>query len=269
VIHYTKHLARIFGDSTQGRRDYLRAKRRDLSQYRPSTKRGLLLGMPSKASGLIDYKAAHDDHPNFASGDLLGHFEGWASVAGVLDSYMDIVEPGAFADTIRNDLPMMRSLWQHNEHQALGVPDVVEERTTDSITGLWWRSPIINTSWGRDAAVSARTSTVSGISIGYYLQEYTVDKEGNEQSNGWPIWHLTKIRLIESSLVTYPANPMAQVRAFTDVSDNQDDADESQAPTESDTDEDKTSAASPDLLSGLLAHIRGATTAPRTEDQDR
>jgi len=264
MIHYTKHLARIFGDSTQGRRDFLQAKRRDMARFRPSTKQGLLLSMPQKAAGGVGFNTASDEDHIFATGDILGFFEGWASVAGVLDSYMEIVEPHAFRDTLQNDAEMIRSLWQHDQHLPLGVPEIMEERTAEGVTGLWWRSPIINTSWGRDAAVAARTRTVTGISIGYYLQEYTVDEEGSEASNGWPIWHLTKIKLSEASLVTFPANPAAQVAAFTDVSPGDDDPGEEDERAE---DEEKSSTASPDLLSGLLAHIRGADVSHTGNDR--
>jgi len=59
-----------------------------------------------------------------------GEFEGYASVFGNEDSYGDIIEPGAFAKTLKehgddNPIPI---LWQHDTYAPIGT-------TIEAMTG--------------------------------------------------------------------------------------------------------------------------------------
>lgn len=204
-----KNLARHFGDSKAGRKEFARIKAaRGADPFRPRTKDGLLCGDTRHAFVPLELKMLEAD-----DGDELymGRFEGWGSVFGVQDSYDEIVEPGAFTETIQRDAHQFRTLWQHCMGLPVGVPDLVEERMGTEVSGLRWGGRINATTWGKDAWISLKTGAVTGLSIGYRLLEYFIEEEGNEQSKGWPIWHLTKLKLYEVSLVTYPANPATWV----------------------------------------------------------
>src|SRR3954471_19697724 len=71
--------------------------------------------------------------------------EGFASVFNNLDSYSDIVMPGAFAKSIGKRKPVM--LWQHNSDQPIGVWDEMEEQKK----GLYVKGRILPTTHGNDA----------------------------------------------------------------------------------------------------------------------
>ena len=131
-------------------------------------------------------------------------FEGYGSVFNVVDSYADVVAPGAFRRTLqeakKSVMPSM--LWQHDPDDPLGVWDSM----TEDDTGLMVRGRISDTQCGRDAYTLLKDGALNGLSIGFSLYP-----------NGWKIDEktgirtLTAIKLWEVSLVTFPANEAARV----------------------------------------------------------
>jgi uncharacterized protein len=124
--------------------------------------------------------------------------EGYGSIFGNVDSYGDIVMPGAFAKSIKKRKPAM--LWQHNSNQPIGVWDEIEE--TDK--GLRLKGRIIDTSLGDDAYKLAKAGALTGLSIGYSTVNYETD-------NTKDIRKLLEVKLYEVSLVTFPANEKATI----------------------------------------------------------
>lgn len=125
--------------------------------------------------------------------------EGFASVFNNVDSYKDIVLPGAFAKSLkrRKSLPM---LWQHDMGDVIGKWTEVEERDK----GLYVKGTIIDTTCGLDAYKLLKAGAVTGMSIGYSTKQFEYDTEKN-------IRKLVEVDLFEVSLVTFPANERAQV----------------------------------------------------------
>lgn len=125
--------------------------------------------------------------------------EGFASVFNNVDSYNDIVLPGAFAKTLKKNksLPM---LWQHDSGQVIGTWDEMEERDR----GLYVKGSIIDTTMGLDAYKLAKAGAVKGMSIGYSPEKYEIDQDKDTRK-------LIEVKLWEVSLVTFPANEKAQV----------------------------------------------------------
>jgi len=131
-------------------------------------------------------------------------FEGMASVFGHLDSYNDVVEPGAFSDTLaehaeKNRMPAL--LWQHWSDEPIGVWR--EMRETDE--GLFVRGELFTDDIpkARQAYKLLKENGLSGLSIGFNILEADEDKEG--------IRHLHGIDLWEVSVVTFPALDTARV----------------------------------------------------------
>lgn len=208
------YLRRTFGDSKSARADFLSAKRREgCDPLRPRTKDGVMLGVVHARLAAPDAVEGLD--AIMARPGVISAFGGWATRYGVQCAYDEVLEPGCCADTITRDRDGLRSLWQHDPMQPLGVPELVQERqATDEGDhgGLWWTSPIHDFQpWGHNAKVGVDTGTVTGLSIGFIGLEYWVDEDGNEQSKGWPVWHWTRIKLLETSLVTWAAMPGSSV----------------------------------------------------------
>ena len=124
--------------------------------------------------------------------------EGFASVFNNIDSYKDIVMPGAFAKSLAKRIPVM--LWQHNSEQPIGVWDDFMEQEK----GLFIKGTILPTQLGNDAYTLAKAKAIKGMSIGYSPIKWEFDdKKG--------VRKLTEVDLWEVSLVTFPANEKAQI----------------------------------------------------------
>lgn len=142
-----------------------------------------------------------------------GTFVGYASVFGVEDWYGDIVEPGAFEDSIAKHkasgfFPPI--LWQHNPKQPIGKHTKIEE---DEHGLLIHGKLLIDTvAQAKEAYSLLVEKVIRGISIGYEAQEWTYEKEND-------IFRLTKIDLWENSIVTFPANVEAMVTEVKSIRD--------------------------------------------------
>lgn len=124
--------------------------------------------------------------------------EGFASVFNNVDSYKDIVLPGAFAKSLQSRKPAM--LWQHRSGDVIGVWDELEEVKK----GLRVKGRILDTTLGDDAYKLVKAGAVTGMSIGYSSKKDEFDHEKGVRK-------LIEVELYEVSLVTFPANERAQV----------------------------------------------------------
>lgn len=130
-----------------------------------------------------------------------GVIEGYASVYGNIDSYGDIVEKGAFKSLFEKDNSVIPILWQHNTREPIGGASSFKEDES----GLYMKANLVmEVQKAQEAKALAKAGVVTGLSIGYTVNEYTYNKEEN-------VTHLTDLKLWEVSLVTFPANTEARV----------------------------------------------------------
>jgi HK97 family phage prohead protease len=136
-----------------------------------------------------------------------GTFEGYGSVFGVVDSYQEVVAPGAFADSLAELAQKSRTvpvLWQHRQDQPIGVYlDIVEDDTGLAVKG---QLLINDVAQAKEAHALMKAGAVTGLSIGYWVRESSFDEKTGIRT-------LTKLDLVEVSLVTFPANDDARVEA--------------------------------------------------------
>jgi len=126
-----------------------------------------------------------------------GQIEGYGAVFGNVDSYGDVIEPGAFRETLGMRKPKM--LYQHRMEEPIGVWDEYKE----DARGLYMKGRIaVKSTKGRDAYELVKAGAIDGLSIGYVTKEY--DMDGNNR-------RLKSVDLYETSLVTMPANTAALV----------------------------------------------------------
>lgn len=136
-----------------------------------------------------------------------GFFSGYGSVFGVVDSYREIVAPGAFTASLAERAAKGRKLpilWQHRGDQPLGAYDVAREDDT----GLYLEGRLLveDVTQAREAHALMRAGVLTGLSIGYYV----TGESWNEKDR---IRTLTAVDLQETSLVTFPANDAARVES--------------------------------------------------------
>ena len=137
-----------------------------------------------------------------------GEFEGYGSVFGVKDSYSDIIVPGAFTKSLaawqeKGRMPAL--LWQHNMSEPIGIYTEMREDET----GLYLKGRLLidDDPLAKRAHAHMKAGSLSGLSIGYILNDYAWDSDKNA-------FILKDIDLWEVSLVTFPANDEARI---TDV----------------------------------------------------
>lgn len=134
-----------------------------------------------------------------------GVFSGYGSVFGNVDSYKEIVAPGAFSDSLAEwkasgRLPPV--LWQHRSGEPVG-PHL---EMFEDAHGLFTKGHLLvnDVVRAKEARALMKAKAVNGLSIGFVPREDTFDKITGIRT-------LTKIDLWEVSIVTFPANPAAQI----------------------------------------------------------
>ncbi len=137
-----------------------------------------------------------------------GTFTGYGSVFGTLDSYREIVAPGAFTESIaqiKASGEPLPALWQHYSSEPIGGYSLLEEDDRGlKVSGWLLKDDVVR---AREAYALMKARVVRGLSIGYYVLE----DSWNEKDR---IRTLNKLELAEISIVTYPANPDAQIDAI-------------------------------------------------------
>lgn len=142
-----------------------------------------------------------------------GRIEGYAStIGGVPDRHGEIVLAGAFADTMTRyrktgETPAM--LWAHAQEQPIGKWRAMEEDST----GLFVEGALnLNTAKGREAFEHIKAGDAGGLSIGF------TTPEGGRQYVGEGVFHLSKVDVLEISVVAIPANPLARITGVKSLS---------------------------------------------------
>jgi len=128
---------------------------------------------------------------------------GYFSKFGNKDSDGDIIVPGAFTKTLKENgpgsgKPRILHLLQHEPTMPLGKPQVLNENSE----GLYFESKISGTSYGRDTLKLYEDGVLTEHSIGYKV----IKNEPKEDAN-----YLHEIRLWEGSTVSWGANMEATV----------------------------------------------------------
>lgn len=133
------------------------------------------------------------------AGGMPGEFEGYGAVFGNIDRDGDVVVKGAFADSLKAQLPAL--LWQHNPKEPIGRFDVVREDEK----GLFVKGRLSGTGKGAEAYELLKMGALNGLSIGFVTREA-------QRSSASGTRNILRADLMEVSLVTFPANELARVQ---------------------------------------------------------
>ena len=128
-----------------------------------------------------------------------GIFTGYASVFNNIDSDNDVIVKGAFSNSLAKR--KIKLLWQHKTDEPIGL--ILEANEDD--TGLYVKCQInLETEKGAETYSNLKMGILDKMSIGFKTLDYELDK-----TKGVRI--LKEIDLYEISIVTFPANDMAEV----------------------------------------------------------
>lgn len=160
----------------------------------------------------------------FATDDVgqSGEFSGYGAVFGNVDSYGDVIVPGAFKATLKDwkaqkSLPPM--LLQHGGWGMVDTDSIPIGKWTkmeEDDTGLRVEGRIINldTDLGKRVHGAMKEGVLDGMSIGYRAKKFTLGTKPEE-----PRRKLEMIDLVELSVVTFPANGRARVSSVKSAAD--------------------------------------------------
>ncbi len=144
-----------------------------------------------------------------------GSFSGYGAVFGNVDTYGDVIEGGAFKDTLRTwedkgKYPPM--LLQHGGGFLGGADDLLPVGKWTSMAensrGLKVEGQLfaLQTERGQYLYEGLKSGALDGLSIGYRAKEFVLGTKPGE-----PRRRLKSVDLVELSIVTFPANDRARV----------------------------------------------------------
>jgi len=163
--------------------------------------------------------AEHRDFEvKFAAGDKAGLFTGYGAIFGNVDAFGDVIEKGAFKETLRDweakgKLPPM--MLQHGggmfggaaeDMLPIGQWTAMEENSKGlKVEGKLFA---LQTEKGQYIYEGLKSGVLDGLSIGYITKKAT-----NGTKPGDPRRRLEAVDLKELSIVTFPSNDRARVSA--------------------------------------------------------
>lgn len=136
--------------------------------------------------------------------------KGYASIFSNEDSYGDIVEMGAFKESLEKESGRVQFCFQHRLDKVCGVINEIYE----DAKGLYIDVDILPTTLGKDLAILIEAGAIKEFSIGYHTKEFRDEMAGEKT-----VRHLTKLKLIEVSAVSRAANPEAVVLSISKKSE--------------------------------------------------
>lgn len=121
--------------------------------------------------------------------------EGYFSVFGNIDSDGDMIMPGAYTKTLKENSHRVKHLWQHDLRYPLAKPELKEDSY-----GLRFKSTISDTSYGRDVVKLYSDGVIDEHSVG-------IQPIKRQKRSGYT--EITENRLWEGSTTTWGANQFA------------------------------------------------------------
>mgnify|MGYP001043924534 FL=1 len=135
------------------------------------------------------------------SGNLI--IEGYGAVFGNIDSYGDIIEKGAFGNTLSERRDRIAFAYQHDIWNPIGK--ILELREDEK--GLWLK--VMLSAAEKDIQTKVKEGILQELSIGY--KEVSAHREVRDKNE---VNVVTEIKLYEISLVTVAANPLARIEGM-------------------------------------------------------
>ena len=150
----------------------------------------------------LEYKGVHSSTKDAivdvdeAKGIITGYF----SVFGNKDSDSDIIVPGAYTKTLKENYNRIKHLYQHDPWKPLSGTKNNNLTLSQDAYGLKYESIVSKTSYGRDVIRLHLDGVIDENSVGFQTIK-SEDKKGYRE--------LQELKLWEGSSVTWGANDMA------------------------------------------------------------
>jgi HK97 family phage prohead protease len=152
-------------------------------------------------------------------------FSGYGAVFGNIDSYGDVIQKGAFKETIKQAKASKQWPAMLMQHGGWGMsaddmnPIGIWTEMNEDDVGLFVEGKLADTPRGREMHTLMKMSprpAINGLSIGYFAKEFTLGTKPEE-----PRRTIKRIELVEISPVTFPANGKARVKDVKSIEEFQ------------------------------------------------
>ena len=172
-------------------------KTRPVERHQNSTKFEVRLALGGVPTKIVGYAAVFDSP---------------TSIRGAFGDYQEVIRPGAFSKTIKEQ--DIRALYNHNENFVLGRNKAGTLRLSEDNVGLRMEIDIPDTSFARDLVVSMERGDVNQSSFAFSPITQEWQRSGSADKPDERI--LQECRLYDCSVVTYPAytDTVAAVRSL-------------------------------------------------------
>ena len=155
----------------------------------------------ARSLGKTETRTNHVDFELRAEGEDGMTFTGYAAVFNQpsedLGGFREYVAPGAFTRSLKSRSEV-KLLWNHDVGEPLASMRGGTMKLYEDERGLKVTAQLPNTSRGRDVAELIRTGVVDSMSFGFNVIRDSWSKDGTTRT-------LESVRLIEASVVSYPA----------------------------------------------------------------
>jgi HK97 family phage prohead protease len=128
-------------------------------------------------------------------------------VLGFFRKFREQFKKGAFADSLQKD--DQRFLWSHDVAKVLGRTKNNTLRLNEDSIGLRFELDLPDTTLGDDTYKSIKRGDVDGVSFGFRMESHDIE----EPEDDLMLRTVTKAKLLEVSIVAFPAYPDSEVSA--------------------------------------------------------
>lgn len=125
-----------------------------------------------------------------------------------LGGFVERIKPGAFSETLKENRSDPRLLWDHNSQYVLGRRSAGTLSLKEDEKGLFFEATLPDTTYARDLKVLMERGDVREMSFGFNVMRdewYDLDKPVVKRD-------VLEVRLIEISIVSFPAYPQTSVK---------------------------------------------------------
>ena len=165
-------------------------------------------------SKLLEFKTFELEIKDAAAADEFGRFSGYASTFGNIDQGFDIVEKGAFKQTLKSNKGRFPILADHDWSSHIGY----NEKASEDGHGLLVEGAInLKVQKGVEKFALAKQAMELGARMGLSIGYSTIQSKVDEKDPR--VRHLTELKLFEYSFVTFPMNVEAMVTAAKSLGD--------------------------------------------------
>jgi len=148
------------------------------------------------------------EHKADGSGNL--EITGYGAIFGNVDSYGDVIEKGAFEDTLIDRKDRIAFCYQHDIWNPIGK--ILEMYEDDK--GLFLK--VMISAAEADIQTKIKEGILKEMSIGYRTMQEVKENRGGSEVNV-----LKAIKLFEISIVTVAANPLALIESMKSEDEKQ------------------------------------------------